>query len=490
MPVTFDGKALVPGPFVQYNVQPRKLPNGRISGFDTTFNLTGTIVNVDSTLDSSGAIDATRMQGVLLGQAYIKDMFDVETGLLEISAPETSSNKITAYCQPTNLAFNNGTWVNRCDYSIDLFSNNVSGLLSSELESISENWSVTETEHNIFTIVHTIEAKGLLVPSGGGFNNPLNAAKAWVRSRAYTTSTDGVLSEVVSGSGVMNLSNMIYALSATSGYWNRQATETVDPINYTWSLVENFVHSSGTNGYFTEDFSVTINQGFENPDKAEVNVNGTIFGYANNIRNYQGRLKNASGAFASTVLPNIYVRAQNYVGGFTVNPIPLSRQVIYESVPGSVRYNYSYVAFSGATYVSGAIDESISVVDTGPTDVFASIDVPGRAKGPIIQYMNTRTLPERTININATVLISSSGGLSFLRSRYLSKPNVSGIIEALKPEAGYYYITQNSEDWNPIQGNYSRTVSWIIDPPGSGNESSYTVQGTPYTIHEVNVSGI
>lgn len=486
MPITFDGYPLVPAPLVQYNMQPRRDNSDRVVGFDYEFNLRGTIVNVDSSLDSSGAIDATRMQGVLKGQEYIKNLFDVELGLLTITAPETSSNAISAYCRPLNVSFSEGVWVNRSDYTVTLLSNGVNGQFASELESLSENWQVAETENGVFTLTHNIQAKGLLLSGSGSFNDPLAAAKHWVRSRSYQINNAGILSETVGGSGVMALNNLIYALPASSGYWNRQAVETVDPIEYTWSLVESFIYSSGTQGQYVEDYSVTVDQGIDADNKANISVNGFVIGHAGNIRDYNTRFGNASGAYSSVVVPNIYLRAQSFAPtGYSVNPRPISRQVSYERVPGAVRYGYSYVAFNGMPLVSGAIEESIAISDSGPADIFASIDVPGRAKGPIIQYMNTRSSPQRTINISASIMISGGYTIANLRNRYLNKPSTADIIDQLKPESGYYYITQDSEDWNPIRGEYARTISWLIDPLGSGNDSSYRVQGIPYGTHSV-----
>ena len=131
--------------------------------------------------------------------------------------------------------------------------------------------------------------------------------------------------------------------------------------------------------------------------------------------------------------------------------------------------------------VSGSIDESIDIADNGPTDVFASIPIPGRSNGPIIQYMSTYSLPERTISINATIPPISYIDINNLRNRYLSKPNTNNIIDALKPESGYYYITQDSEAWNPIKGNYSRTVSWVMQPFSNG--TVYGFDGIPSGIH-------
>jgi hypothetical protein len=67
--------------------------------------------------------------------------------------------------------------------------------------------------------------------------------------------------------------------------------------------------------------------------------------------------------------------------------------------------------------------------------------------------------------------------LASLASLYLAKPDTDDIIDALKPSTGYYYIREDTEEWNPLKRQYGRTVSWTIQPEGQ------TVQGTPSTVN-------
>jgi hypothetical protein len=80
--------------------------------------------------------------------------------------------------------------------------------------------------------------------------------------------------------------------------------------------------------------------------------------------------------------------------------------------------------------------------------------------------MQARTLPERNIQITATIASSGDLTISNLRERYLAKPNTDDIINALRPSAGFYYTKNDSEEYNPIRKTYSRTVGWTIDASG------------------------
>lgn len=482
MGVIFDGQSLIPAPLVAISKQLVRDSRGLFTGNQYTFTLTGTIVNVDTAVDSPGASGASAMRGVLLGKQYIRNVFDVDVGLLEISDPSTTTDQIQTRARPISIDFQDGVWVNRCNYVVTLSSNQIVGStdILSELESISEDWNAVENQDATYSVSHNIAAKGLLVvTSGGSFNTPLSAARQWVNSRSYAISNLGILSEVVSGSGVMNLSNLLNPLTASSGYWNRQSSETVNPIEYSWSLTENFIYSSGN---FQEDYSISLNGDTDLNNRLTFTINGSVIGNAGNIRDYSTRFSNAQSAFNSYVSANIYTRTSSFVpNGYTLNPQPISKQISYERNPGAVTYNYTYIAVSGVPMVSGAIEESIDIADNGPADIFASIPVPGRSIGPVIQYMSTYTLPERSVSINATIPSNLPVNINNLRNRYLAKPNTNTIIDALKPEAGYYYITQDSEAWNPIKGNYSRTISWVIQPSGGGN--IYGFAGIPSGIH-------
>jgi hypothetical protein len=201
-----------------------------------------------------------------------------------------------------------------------------------------------------------------------------------------------------------------------------------------------------------------------------VAVNGDVTGFSDRASSLAVRLNNAKTKFTTNVEPNLYTRLLTYTpAGYTLRTDPSSKQITYDQTNGVVRYAYTYSAFLGGGLIDGSVEEDVSVNDIGKTDVFAQIPIPGRSRGPIVQPMRTYTLPERTVTINARM--SHDGTpltIGSLTSAYLDKPDTNSIINALKPSAGYYYIKQDAEDWNPIRKQYSRVISWILQPEGSG----------------------
>ena len=483
MPVIFTGpngpESLIPAPFVSIDKTLIKGPDGRTLRVEYVFNLTGTIVNVETEKDSPASQDYSEMEGVLAEQDRIAKLFSLDGGRLEISSPGGGGpNTIDAYCTVESVRFNEGKWVNRCEYAITLKSNAIEdqNVPTSDLESFDENWSITENEDSTYSVSHQIEARGLLTFNGGVENDPLAAARAWVYSRMYLNNIDGGFG-IRSGTPALNLSTLISNVDSVSeNYWNKSFVETVDPVTYSVSVSESFIHNPA--GDAREEWGASVSYEPDNQNRITININGRVIGFADNAKNWTLRGTNAKNRYSSTTEPNLYTRMTAFLPtGFTANPTPITRQITYEN-DGTISYSVGYTATKG-NLIPNAIDENISIDDVGYTDVFAQIQVPGRTAGPVVQWMNTYTLPERTVSIDATIVPSGSiiSNTTSLLAQYLAKPNTNDIVNALKPNAGYFYIKQDSENWNPIKKKYSRVVSWIIQPEGS------SVSGLPSSQH-------
>lgn len=332
-------------------------------------------------LDSPGASGstATRMRGVQGGQNFIRSLFNVDSALLEIYSPESATNKFSIYAQPVDITFSPSVWVNRCDYTITLKGQySDTNDISSNLESVDESWDTQEAEDGSATLVHKIQAKGRLVRTSGGYNSPLGAAKQWVNSRLYNTSAYA-LSEQVAGSGIMYNElgiNEQTRVDNDGNFSNRARVETTNPFDYTFAVTETFLWTLST---YKEEWNATVNFDTDWPDRATIAVNGSLTGLAQHIYDSSLRMSNASGTFATFVEPNLYTRAVAYApAGYTVNPVYLNKQYTYDVVPGNMRYSIGYSALKGGTLVSGALDENITISDTGRTDIFAQIAIPGR----------------------------------------------------------------------------------------------------------------
>ena len=480
MPVRFAGQELKPAPLVTIEKTYVKDEGGHKINTNYNFSLKGTIVNIagGGLIDSPGVSSIT-MDGILAGQKLIRDTFSSEGGRLEIESPNGGGpNTLDAFCIVNSVSFGEGTWVNRCEYTVSLTTNSIlsENDINTNLQSIGENWSITENEDTTYSVSHSLNAVGALIYNVSGLVPTQIDAKNWCRDRSYTLSS-GVMT-VHGGSGVSSFAfNNLINNSAFTGnnFWNMSHTEGVGQINRSWQLTEAFLYNPS--GSVREEFSATVNYDDNNLRRLNITANGSIYGYSTTARDWPTKLNNAKTYYLANIEPNTYLRASSYKpSGFSVNPMPKTKQVSYEEIPGVVRYSLTYTAYSGSL-IANAAEENVSVVDTAPTDIFAQIPIPGRAQGPVVQNMFTKTLPERTVSITATLQADNTNlSTSNIRSMWLAKPNTDAIVNALIPLNGYYYIKQNTEEFNPIRRNYSRTVSWTIQP------ENFTIIGEPNSV--------
>jgi hypothetical protein len=475
MSIIYNSQELIPAPLVDISKQYIRNETGAIIYADYKFTLRGTIVNVGNSLSSPDAVGHSfgNMEGILAEQKRIRSIFSYDGGRLEISSPDGGPNTIDALCTVESLNFSESTWTTRCEYTIVLGSEQIlnEDPITDYLRSMSENVSVSENEDGTHSIVHRAQAVGLSIYTDPQID-PLQKAKAWCQSKTFLISKAGHLTSSDSHTKI-NFGNIISNINSSgTNFWNYSLAESIGTTANSWEITESFIHNPS--GNYLENWTVSL--GFEPNDtkKCSISINGNVAGFSDRTSSLSDRNANAKDAFEDNVEPNIYSRANSYAPtGFVTSLVPTSKQISYERTNGSLRYGYVYNSILGGTLIPNSVEESIQISDQGMIDIFAQIAVPGRSSGPVIQYMNTSSAPERTVNISATIVGSGSAiTLSNLRSQFASKPNTSAIISALRPSSGKFYMKQNSEDWNPIRRQYSRTISWIMEQVDSGTTPS------------------
>jgi hypothetical protein len=225
---------------------------------------------------------------------------------------------------------------------------------------------------------------------------------------------------------------------------------------------------------------------------------------------YENPYQNASSGWIFDIKPYLYRRAslavynnrhdrnQNYISPAT-NPAPPPNNPMYcheallNTIPtttteghdprkGTISYSYEFN--NKFNMITGVISENISMTETGPTDVFSEAFVIGRQLGPIIQSLGTKTSTRKDLTVEVVVLPPSSiAGLIMTNSQCplftggSVYGHIQGIVDGLKPfgaRAGAYfgnisrgqmpgqvYLSQDNHSWNPTEGRYSRSVSWV-----------------------------
>ncbi len=311
------------------------------------------------------------------------------------------------------------------------------------------------------------------------------------------------------GSGFIYLSAQMY------GGFNHSRSESFDVSTGSYNIVDTWLLSSGT-AY--ENYSSSIGSSAEDT-LTTISVNGTVKGlssmppsgyiyggdyrstvhvtpYQNAINKYN--LISNQGTFGIT--SDLYKRARKLVN-FDINPTPKSISIGHNEFTGEITYNIDFDNRPLIDNVGGLKSSSISINDTYPGDVFATIPVIGRSNGPVLQYLGTRTEYKRDVSIElvfdtqygrttTTTPAPANGSttttttttlhpaqLQFLyRNQYvLSKPtmwepartHINNMIKAISPayELGIrkYFVNPPQESWNPMDGTYNLNLSWTYE---------------------------
>lgn len=222
--------------------------------------------------------------------------------------------------------------------------------------------------------------------------------------------------------------------------------------------------------------------------------------------------ENASSGWIFDIKPYVYRRAslaiynnrhdrnQNYISPATnpapppnnptycheslLNIIPVSTTEGHDPRKGTISYSYEFN--NKFNMITGVISENISITETGPTDVFSEAFVIGRQLGPVIQSLGTKTSTRKDLTVEVVVVPPSSiAGLIMTNNQCplwtggSVYSHIQGIVDGLKPfgaRAGAYfgnininrnqmpgqvYVAQDNHSWNPTEGRYSRSVSWV-----------------------------
>jgi|TARA_B100001094_G_scaffold97673_1_gene93725 hypothetical protein len=292
------------------------------------------------------------------------------------------------------------------------------------------------------------------------------------------------------GSGTLNLFN-------SYGGFNHVRTEDVDMSAGSFSVSETYVIASGTS---YEDYNVSISQSL---DSAFVNVSidGTVVGldtitpsgygspdgtptlgtYPNTAEHIgSGKYQNAlakynmlsnSGQFG--IISDVYKRANNSVA-LELNSQPTSISLGMNEFNGEITYSLDFDN-RPTNIISGVLSENISVNDTYPGDVFATIPVLGRKTGPVLQYIGTRTEYKRDLQIELQMDYTNLHYGNGQRELVTQKPSIveptrtqlRQLIQSMSPayELGVrkYFIEAPQESWSPKTGNYSFSISWTYE---------------------------
>lgn len=130
-------------------------------------------------------------------------------------------------------------------------------------------------------------------------------------------------------------------------------------------------------------------------------------------------------------------------GGVTIVDTPISTASSYNEKTGGIRASYSWTS-------TNINDPQISVQTSLPNDVSASLIIPGRSAGPIIQNMETQT------GEIITVVLTSENNES-KPSTAVTQATMDSFVSAAS-----WFVDKDDDSYNENNGRYTRTRVYVV----------------------------
>ena len=479
----YDSKRIIPAPFVALSKAYQTTEDGTKIGSVWNISIQGKIVSYMGSPTSSGTFwttsgypadeniqETSRLKAVFRKQEALRTLFATDGYSLEWQSGDASA---PIKCNPRikEINFDSEVWFNTCSYTVtaeaDVIYINGQAVgedsFSEYIESGNESWEVETDEGTpeglnfprTYRLSHTISAKGKR------FFNDAGALEkdAWKQARDWVAPRLGLDNTFLSSSGILDLPSYY-------GGHNHIRTENTDELGGTYSVTETWLLSSGN---ALEVFDINTRTSADT-GLTTVGIDGSITGLEvrnSNLSISSYKYNNANTKF--TEVSGIALsRAQNYTG-LTLNVMPLSTVVGKNPVLGTITYSFEYDN-RPSNLIPGARSESISLNDSLNTDVVAIVPVMGRTRGPVLQNMGTSREKIRTLDIEVIVTPPSFGNIqdALLSSKpsvaVISSGSIQQIVDAANPiNAGAIksFLNDNNERWEPKQGRYSMTKTWV-----------------------------
>jgi len=472
-----------PIPFITLNKQYAKSPDGSAlcTSYQATLNGTLTpIVTGEGSITKLIEMKDALESGFLNDGQEFKVVCDATT--LILSYPTVNS---------INFQATNTNWVQTIDYAIQLEwpGETITGS-SIHVESVEESWNVeimdgqneyefsdsTDIHVTALQVSHALQAKGKLVYDGGGEVKPAwEQAREWVKEQLVTTPPTAAYTPPT---GVYQSPCVLNFSSVGISPFNHMRTERRDERGGSFGITESWIlfNNASLYGNAFEDFTASVSVDAQT-GLTTSSLQGTIQGldtksYGVNPGDFniiQTKYVAASGYWDS-VSSQLLSRAAVAITGIasrTIHPTPINYTVGHNPKAGIITYSYTYND-RPCNFISNASSELITITDSSPSDVFASLTVLGRANGPILQNINTVTANKRSVGIDVVVqptgecTASAAGIINMFAVRPVAEVDslLTLLVQDISGASTAIYKSSDQDSWNPKTGRYTRTVEW------------------------------
>lgn len=508
--VSYDGSRIIPAPFINIAKSYTTSADGKKIGTIWIISVKGDMLTYKGSPDENNAFytgsdyppdgrttpdyavtftENQHLGHVLRKQEAIRKLFAIEGKSFEVQSFDGSA---PMKCNPRvkSITFPEGEWFNRFAYQIELEADIItvngiplgedskadgSNIFDAYISSIEDNWQIDTLEEpeslNIprtYRVTHNVSATGKRFYDENG----VLISEGWQQAKRAVLPLLGLDLSFLTMSGIKDIPAYF------SGY-NHVRSENINESNGVYSINETWLMTSG---YATENFTIDIRRGIDN-SFSRVGVQGLVRGLEirdSGLGLIQSKFTSASGKF-NEINQVVFDRAKAYSNLTKLHPYPIAKTYTYNPFEGTVQYSYEFDDRPSGL-VRNSISENISVQNGWGVDIFAAIPVLGRAKGPVLQNINTKKETTRSLSIDVvfdknlyigdsgyTVLNTPhprwthpySGDLQWIVSN--SHPVFSYAINNIGVVAQVAYVSEQNENWNPNNLHYTYNVSWVYE---------------------------
>ena len=470
----YNAQMIIPGPLIDIQKRIRRSEAGQMLGQYFSIQAKGKLMAWKGSPTSSGSfwtgsylpgpndenIPSTSRLAAMRSKMQALDNLFCAKGLWFEIQPFDGSQAIKFQPRVADVHFPQGIWYETMDYTIDMEADTVyfggtemCGDVNDTSIVPEESWAIEAADQigRTYRLTHTVSSQQKDLYDSVGHIPVGN--NGWERAQTIVLPYLGIqdASNIIA-SGVLNLNHWQAYNYFRAQHKDQSAGKFA--VTETWLVYDSV---DGTIPPALDDFTIDSKVGEDGI--SHVNIQGTVTGLE--IRDVvngalsQTRWTSAVAYFNTYVYPNIFGRALSYTG-LVLNPTQLMSSIGRNPVQGTVAWSVEY-SNRALPLITNAIHEDLQLSYEGATNVFASIPIPGRVWGPLLQDMGTIT--QQSVSINLSAQMPAATILS--PSVTIANPNTDGIILALAPVALQVFRQRDNTSWSPENGRYSRQVTFV-----------------------------
>jgi hypothetical protein len=311
-------------------------------------------------------------------------------------------------------------------------------------------------------------------------------------SRSFERADDGSVNQTVTTSCAVRPESTLGIASAISFcFSNNFPISSAEPI-FNAALSGNLVSVSTSRDELQKSFSLTrvytdqstpLWREEYNLDRSEtldssqiqVTINGTVQGIGvETTTKGTSRFLSASGAYYGIIEPLISARVSQIIPtGNCVSSTAISKTFGMSPLGGTITYSQTFeTRFS--TSNSNILSEEIDITLARAGRVVASIAIPGKLSGPVLQDQETYTGLSKSLSIKYTMkgTANSCGGavvansnaildIALAESDILVENSPSQNARGEKPESSAVFRTEDNVSFSRQRNEFTRSVTWL-----------------------------